>query len=163
MSAYFTPATVTKYGAIIPGICAESNLILILLDKLAVSNFLKYGFNMDAVSEIFTFNAEVLPEETPNALILFESDMVSEAIRSDTYCVLASKPVRGKLILLAPVVVILISPTPLKFKFCASVMVLPSLFTPVPPLDPGTIVLIDNAESATEAFVANNAYGTDQS
>ncbi len=59
--------------------------------------------------------------------------------------------------LLAPVDVIVISPTPLKFKFCASVIVFPSLFTPVPPFDPGTIVLIDNAESATEDFVANKA------
>ena len=132
-------------------------MVSILFDKFAVSNFLKYGFNIDAVSEIFNFNAEVFPALTPMASIRLESEIVSVAIRSVTYCVLASNPVKGKLILLAPVVVIVISPTPLKFKFCASVMVLPSLFIPVPPFDPGTIVLMDIAESATVDLVAKRA------
>ena len=85
---------------------------------------------------------------------------MSAAIRSDTYLVFANKPVVGKLILLTPVVVIVKSPTPLKFKLCASVIVLPSLFTPVPPFEPGTIVLIDIAESATRDLEAKRAYGT---
>ncbi len=109
------------------------------------------------MSAIFNFNEERLPELTPKALIRLDKDIVSVAILSETYCVFANKPVRGKLILLAPVVVKVISPTPLKFKFCASVIVLPSLFTPVPPFDPGTIVLIDMAESATNDLEANKA------
>ena len=99
----------------------------------------------------------MFPALTPMASIRLDSEMVSAAIRSVTYCVLASNPVNGKLILLAPVVVIVMSPTPLKFKFCASVIVLPSLFIPVPPFDPGTIVLMDIAESATVDLVAKRA------
>ena len=53
----------------------------------------------------------------PRALILLDKLTVSVPIRSDTYCVLASKPVVGKLTLLVAVVVIVISPTPLKAKF----------------------------------------------
>ena len=112
---------------------------------------------MEAVSEIFSFKAEVLPELTPKALIRLDNETVSVAILSDTYCVFANKPVVGSEILLTPVVVIVMSPTPLKFKFCASVIVLPSLLIPVPPLDPGTMVLMDIAESATVALEAKSA------
>ena len=103
----------------------------------------------------------LVPALTPKASILFESEIVSAAILSETYWVLANKPVKGRLTLLAPVVVIVISPIPLKVKFWPSVIVFPSLLTPVPPFEPGTTVLIDNAESATDDLVANNAYGTD--
>ena len=92
-------------------------MTLILFDKLAVSTFLKYGFNILAVSEILTFNAVVLPEETPKALIRLDNETVSVPIRSETNCVFANKPVVGNEILLTPVVVIVISPIPLKVKF----------------------------------------------
>ena len=99
----------------------------------------------------------MLPEETPKALIRLDNETVSVPIRSETYCVFANKPVVGSEILLTPVEVIVISPIPLKVRFCPSVMVLPVLFTPVPPFEPGTIVLIDIAESATVALEENNA------
>ena len=70
---------------------------------------------------------------------------------------MANKPVVGRVTLLAPVVVMVISPIPLKIKFCPRVIVLPSLFIPVPPFDPGTIVLMDIAESATVALDEKSA------
>lgn len=71
------------------------------------------------------------------ALIRLDNETVSVAKRSETYCVFANKPVVGNVILLAPVVVMVISPVPLKVKFCPSVIVLPSLLTPVPLLIQG--------------------------
>ena len=91
------------------------------------------------------------------ASILLESEIVSDANLSETYCVLARRPVVGKLILLAPVVLNEISPTPLKEMFCATEIVLPLLLTPVPPFALGTMVLIDIAESAIDDLDANNA------
>ena len=41
---------------------------------------------MDAVSAMFNFNVVAFPEAIPIALILFESEMVSAPIRSETYC-----------------------------------------------------------------------------
>ena len=69
----------------------------------------------------------------------------------------ANKPVVGSEILLTPEAVIEISPIPLKVKFWPRVMVLPVLFTPVPPFEPGTIVLIDIAESAIVALEEKSA------
>ena len=132
-------------------------MISIRFDKLAVSNFLRYGFNIKPVSVIFNFSTDALPELILKASIRFDKEIVSVAILSETYLVFANKPVKGKLTLLAPVVVMVISPTPLKFMFWASVIVLPSLLTPVPPLEPGTIVLIDIAESATVDLDAKRA------
>ena len=91
------------------------------------------------------------------ASILFESEMVSDANLSETYFVFARSPVVGKLILLAPVVVKVISPTPLNEIFCAIEIVLPLLLTPVPPFALGTMVLIDIAESAIDDLDANKA------
>ena len=106
---------------------------------------------------MFNFKLMVLTELSPKASIRLDKETVSVPIRSETYCVFANKPVVGSEILLAAVVVIVMSPVPLKFKFCPSVMVLPVLFTPVPPFEPGTIVLIDKAESATVALLAKSA------
>ena len=132
-------------------------MTLILFDKLAVSTFLKYGFNILAVSEILTFKEVALLADRLIALIRLDNETVSVPIRSVTYCVFANKPVVGNDILLAPVVVMVISPVPLKVKFCPSVIVLPSLLTPVPPFDPGTMVLIAMAESATVALEEKRA------
>ena len=49
------------------------------------------------------------------------------------------------------------SPTPLVTKLLAIVMVLPVLATPVPPLDPGKILVIVPAESAYFEVSAANA------
>ena len=39
-------------------VSTEFNLALILFDKKAVSDFFKYGANIDAVSAIFNFNSK---------------------------------------------------------------------------------------------------------
>ena len=69
----------------------------------------------------------------------------------------ASVPVVGKMTLLLAVVVIDKSPTPFVIILLAIVIVLPLLFTPVPPLILGTIVPIVNAESAIAALPDTNA------
>ena len=73
--------------------------------------------NIDAVSAIFNFNALELLAERLIALIRLDKETVSVAIRSLTYWVFANNPVVGSEILLTPVVVIVISPMPLKVKF----------------------------------------------
>ena len=69
----------------------------------------------------------------------------------------ASVPVVGKIILLAAVVVMVKSPIPFVIILLAMVIVLPLLFTPVPPFILGTMVPIDKVESATAALPATNA------
>ena len=62
----------------------------------------------------------------------------------------------GNITLLAAVVVMVKSPIPLVIKLLATVIVLPVLATPVPPLEPGKILEIVPAESAYfEASEAN--------
>ena len=60
----------------------------------------------------------------------------------------ANVPEVGNVTLLAAVVVMVKSPTPLVIKLLATVMVLPVFATPVPPLDPGKILVIVADESA---------------
>ena len=61
-------------------------------------------------------------------------------------------PEVGKITLLAAVVVMVKSPTPLVIILFPSVIVLPLLFTPVPPLEPGKMVVRLEAESENLAF-----------
>ena len=60
----------------------------------------------------------------------------------------ANVPDVGNITLLAAVVEMVKSPTPLVTKLLATVIVLPVFATPVPPLDPGKIPDIETAESA---------------
>ena len=69
----------------------------------------------------------------------------------------ARVPDVGKITVLAAVVVMVKSPIPFVIILLAMVIVLPLLFTPVPPLILGTIVPIDNEESATAALPATKA------
>ena len=86
----------------------ESNLIL--LDRARES---LYIFALTSLM----LSASELPEADTNALIRLDNETVSVPIRSETNCVFANKPVVGNEILLTPVVVIVISPIPLKVKF----------------------------------------------
>ena len=97
-----------------------------------------------------------MPEETLKALILFDKEIVSAPILSETNFVLANKPSVGKVILLAPVVVIVKSPMPLVVKLLAIVIFFPLLLTPVPPFVLGKIDVIVVAESEKFAFAALN-------
>ena len=84
--------------------------------------------------------------------ILFDNEIVSVPILSETYCVLAKVPDTGKVTLLAAVVVIVSSPTPLVTMLFAIVIVLPLLLMPVPPLLLDKIPVIVVAESENIAL-----------
>jgi hypothetical protein len=104
------------------------------------------------VSEMFNFK---LADELLAVFIesiLFDNEIVSLAILFETYCVFAKVPDVGKITLLAAVVVIVKSPIPLVMILLPKVMVLPLLFTPVPPLEPGNIEIIVFVESENLEF-----------
>jgi hypothetical protein len=84
--------------------------------------------------------------------ILLDNEIVSVPILSETNCVLAKVPEVGKVTLLAAVVVIVRSPTPLVMILFAMVIVLPLLLTPVPPLLLDKIPVIVVAESENIAL-----------
>ena len=86
----------------------ESNLILV--DRARES---LYIFALTSLM----LSASAVLDPVTNALIRLDNETVSVPIRSVTYCVFANKPVVGSEILLTPVVVMVISPIPLKVKF----------------------------------------------
>jgi hypothetical protein len=88
---------------------------------------------------------------------------VSCPILSETYTVLAKVPDSGNVTLLAAVVVIVKSPTPLVIRLFAIVIVLPLLSTPVPPLLLDKIPVMVVADSEKIALFDVNEYGTVQS
>jgi hypothetical protein len=135
------------------------------------------------VSDKFNFSPAVAPAAAANALTFFDTNNVVAMVLSAVAvsCVMvtgrpfnngevivllvsvsipakvAKVPAVGKVTLLAAVVVMVKSPTPLVIILLAIEIVLPLLFTPVPPLTLGTIVPMDNVESATAALPATKA------
>jgi hypothetical protein len=122
------------------------NLVFILFDKETVSLPI-LELNIPEVSDVFNFKLADKLLELFIESILFDKETVSVPILSETYCVLANVPDTGKVTLLAAVVVIVKSPTPLVMILFAIVIVLPLLLTPVPPLLLDNIPVIVEAES----------------
>ena len=135
------------------------NFVLILFDKATVSLPI-LELNITDVSEMFNFKLADKLLALFIESILFDNEIVSVPILSETNCVLAKVPDTGKVTLLAAVVVIVRSPTPLVIKLFAMVIVLPLLFTPVPPLLLVKIPVIVVAESEKIALLDVNEYGT---
>ena len=84
--------------------------------------------------------------------ILLDNESVSDFKISPISFKVAIVPDVGKITLLAAVVVIVISPMPLVIKLLPNVIVLPLLFTPVPPLELVSMVVRFEAESENFAF-----------
>ena len=172
VSLYFIPETDCKYGAIIPGIWAESNLILILFDKEIVSLPILFESISD-VSLKFNLSPATKEVEAAKALTFLETNKVVAIVLSAVVvsCVIvvgrpiingerivllekvsdpasvANVPEIGKITLLEAVVVIVKSPIPLVKKLLAIEIVLSVLATPVPPFEPGKILEIVPEES----------------
>ena len=144
---------------------------LIRFDKEIVS-LAKRPLNIEAVSAYFTTEVLVDTDAFTNAVVATELSLLlvmgvgalGFPVSKGEVSVLLVKtsmpfkvdkvPETGNIILLLAVVVRVRSPTPPTVTLPLKVMVLLTLATPVPPLEPGKIPIIDLAESATDALLA---------